>query len=133
MASGGLGWALPAAVGVALAERRRVLCLIGDGSAMYSFQALWTARQHEVPLTVVVLNNGCYGAMLAFSRLMKTTEPPGVRLPNLAFDALAHAFDVECVSAGRSGDIYPALQQALAKVGPSLVNITIDPEGGDVY
>jgi Thiamine pyrophosphate enzyme, C-terminal TPP binding domain/Peptidase dimerisation domain len=50
MASGGLGWGLPAAVGVALAEKQPVVCLIGDGSAMYSIQALWTAVQEKLPM-----------------------------------------------------------------------------------
>ena len=46
MDSGGLGWGLPAAVGVALAKpQARVIALVGDGSAMYSIQALWSAAQ----------------------------------------------------------------------------------------
>ena len=55
MASGGLGYSLPAAVGMALGRPGvRTVCLIGDGSAMYSIQALWTAAQRKLPLTVVV-------------------------------------------------------------------------------
>ena len=58
MASGGLGFGLPAAVGIALGRPGiRTVCLIGDGSAMYSIQALWTAAQRKLPLTVVVINN----------------------------------------------------------------------------
>jgi benzoylformate decarboxylase len=72
MASGGLGYSLPAAVGVSLAKPgRRVVCLIGDGSMMYSPQALWTAVQHRLPLTIVVINNGGYGAMRCFSRVLQ--------------------------------------------------------------
>ena len=53
MASGGLGYSLPAAVGMALGRSTgRTVCLIGDGSAMYSIQALWTAAQRKLPLTV---------------------------------------------------------------------------------
>ena len=49
-ASGGLGWALPAAVGIGLARpERRVVCLLGDGSSLYSIQALWTAAEHRAP------------------------------------------------------------------------------------
>jgi len=63
MASGGLGYGLPAAVGMALGRPGiRTVCLIGDGSAMYSIQALWTAAQRKLPLTVVVINNSGYGA-----------------------------------------------------------------------
>lgn len=61
MASGGIGWGLPASVGVSLANPKRpVLCYSGDGSAMYSIQSLWTAAHHNLPLTVVLLNNGGY-------------------------------------------------------------------------
>src|SRR5262249_60560355 len=58
MASGGLGYSLPAAIGMALGRgERRTVCLIGDGSAMYSIQALWTAAQRKLPLTVGGVNN----------------------------------------------------------------------------
>src|SRR5215467_10598291 len=61
LASGGIGWGLPAAVGVSLANPDRpVVCYSGDGSAMYSIQALWTAAHHKLPLTVVIANNGGY-------------------------------------------------------------------------
>src|SRR6185503_8132238 len=68
MSSGGLGFALPAAVGMAFGRNEgRTVCLIGDGSAMYSIQALWTAAQRKLPLTIVVINNSGYGAMRSFS------------------------------------------------------------------
>ena len=61
LASGGIGWGLPASVGVSLANPERpVVCFSGDGSAMYSIQALWTAAHHKLPLTVVIVNNGGY-------------------------------------------------------------------------
>ena len=61
LASGGIGWGLPAAVGVALAQAPRpVCCYSGDGSAMYSIQALWTAAHHKLPITYVIANNGGY-------------------------------------------------------------------------
>src|SRR5260370_24025873 len=61
LGSGGVGWGLPACVGVSMANRDRpVVCFSGDGSAMYSIQALWTAAHHKLPLTVVISNNGGY-------------------------------------------------------------------------
>ena len=61
LASGGIGWGLPASVGVSLANPDRpVVCFSGDGSAMYSIQALWTAAHHKLPLNVVICNNGGY-------------------------------------------------------------------------
>src|SRR5262249_19446340 len=61
LASGGIGWAVPAAVGIALAQApRQVLCYSGDGSAMYTIQALWTAAHLKLPITYVIANNGGY-------------------------------------------------------------------------
>src|ERR1700722_11492321 len=77
MASGGLGYGLPASVGIALGHpQRRTGCLIGDGSAEYSFQALWTAAQRKLPLTIVVINNAGYGAMRSFSQVMQVRNVP---------------------------------------------------------
>jgi benzoylformate decarboxylase len=79
MASAGLGWGLPAAVGLALGRpERRTVCMIGDGAAMYSIQALWTAAQQQLPLTVVVINNFGYGAMRSFSQVMQVRNVPGL-------------------------------------------------------
>jgi benzoylformate decarboxylase len=61
LASGGIGWGVPASVGVSLANPHRlVVCYSGDGSAMYSIQAVWTAAHHKLPLSVVIINNGGY-------------------------------------------------------------------------
>ena len=61
LASGGIGWGLPASVGVSLANPERpVVCYSGDGSSMYSIQSLWTAANHKLPLTFVIVNNGGY-------------------------------------------------------------------------
>ena len=59
--SGGIGWGIAAAVGVQIAEpRRRVVAVIGDGSAMYSIQALWSAANQKLPMTFLICNNGGY-------------------------------------------------------------------------
>ena len=90
MASGGLGYSLPAAVGMALGRPGiRTVCLIGDGSAMYSIQALWTAAQRKLPLTVVVINNAGYGAMRSFSQVMQVRNVPGLDLPGIDFVKIA--------------------------------------------
>src|SRR5579871_3457182 len=87
MASGGLGHSLPAAVGIALARpKARTVCLIGDGSAMYSIQALWTAAQRKLPLTVIVINNQGYGAMRSFSQVMQVRNVPGLDMPGIDLD-----------------------------------------------
>ena len=96
-ASGGLGWALPAAVGYALAERdagrdRPVLCILGDGAANYSIQTLYTAAQHRLPVVFLVLNNGEYGILKAFADQQHTPGVPGTDLPGLDFVALATGY-----------------------------------------
>lgn len=133
MASGGLGWGMPAAVGVAMATGRRVACLVGDGSAMYSLQAMWTAAQAKLPITFIVLNNRGYGAMLAFSRLMQAPEPPGVRLPGIGFPALAESFGLPAFSVTGAGDLHLSLKTAMSRPGPSLVEVTLQAEAGDIY
>ena len=96
MTSGGLGYGLPAAVGMALARPDvRTVCLIGDGSAMYSIQALWTAAQRKLPLTVVVINNAGYGAMRSFSQVMQVRHVPGLDLPGLDFVRIAEGMGCE--------------------------------------
>ncbi|HKD28781.1 MAG TPA: thiamine pyrophosphate-binding protein [Xanthobacteraceae bacterium] len=58
---GGIGWGLPAAIGVKLAlPHRPVVALVGDGSAMYTVQALWTAAHYRIPVVFVILNNTSY-------------------------------------------------------------------------
>jgi benzoylformate decarboxylase len=79
-ASGGLGYGMPAAVGVALGSPgRRVICLLGDGSSLYSIQALWTAVQQRLAISFVVLNNGAYAALKAFGRGLGLDRPSGYR------------------------------------------------------
>ena len=62
MASGGIGWAVPAACGILSAFKNRdVIAIIGDGSSMYSIQALWTAANQKLPVTFIICDNGGYG------------------------------------------------------------------------
>ncbi len=127
MASGGLGYSLPGAVGIALARPgRRVVCLIGDGSMMYSPQALWTAVQHRLQLTVVVINNEGYGAMRSFSQVLQVRDVPGIDLPGLDFVSLARGMGCPGVKVTRSEDLDAALAEALRADGPMLVEVVVD-------
>ncbi|WP_315787042.1 MULTISPECIES: benzoylformate decarboxylase [unclassified Bradyrhizobium] len=127
MASGGLGYSLPAAVGIALGRNAgRTVCLIGDGSAMYSLQALWTAAQRRLPMTVVVINNSGYGAMRSFSQVMQVRNVPGLDLPGLDFVKLAEGMGCDAVRVSRSADLAAALARALAHDGTSLVEVMVD-------
>ena len=127
MASGGLGFSLPAAVGVALGRpQRRTVCLIGDGSAMYSIQALWTAAQRKLPLTVIIINNAGYGAMRSFSQVMQVRNVPGLDLPGIDFVKIAQGLGCDAVRVGKSAELAPALQRGLAHPGTSLIEVIVD-------
>jgi len=121
-ASGGLGYGLPAAVGVALARPgRKVIALLGDGSAMYSIQGLWSAAQLALPVAFVIVNNRSYRALNEFAPHFGVARPPGTSLPNLDFCALARAQGVEGVRITRCAELDAALRRAFAATGPLLV------------
>jgi benzoylformate decarboxylase len=126
-ASGGLGHSLPAAVGVALArpEGRRVIGLFGDGSAMYSIQALWSAADLKLPMTVVIVNNGGYAALSEFSAHFNITALVGTRLPGIDFVGLARSLGCEATRVECSQELAPALRTALQSEGPSLVDVKV--------
>jgi benzoylformate decarboxylase len=127
MSSGGLGHSLPASVGMALGyPDRRTVCLIGDGSAMYSIQALWTAAQRKLPLTVVVINNSGYGAMRSFSQVMQVRNVPGLDLPGLDFVKLAEGMGAHAVRVSKSSELAGAFAASLQHPGVSLVEVIVD-------
>jgi benzoylformate decarboxylase len=127
MASGGLGFGLPAAVGMALGRPDvRTVCLIGDGSAMYSIQALWTAAQRKLPLTVVVINNSGYGAMRSFSQVMQVRNVPGLELPDIDFVKIAEGMGCDAVRVSKSSELTGALKRGLAHKGVSLIEVMVD-------
>jgi benzoylformate decarboxylase len=127
MASGGLGFGLPASVGMALGRPdRRTVCLIGDGSAMYSIQALWTAAQRKLPLTVVVINNAGYGAMRSFSQVMQVRNVPGLDLPGIDFVRIAEGLGCDAVRVTKSSELASALKRGLAQDGVGLIEVIVD-------
>jgi benzoylformate decarboxylase len=129
MCSGGLGWGLPAAAGVALGKPgARVIALIGDGSAMYAIQALWSAAQIGLPMTTVILRNRRYGALHEFARLFgyePDEQVPGTDLPDLDFIGLAAAQGVRGLRVEHADQLRAALTQALESTAPMLVEVEI--------
>ena len=127
MTSGGLGFSLPASVGMALGRPGiRTVCLIGDGSAMYSIQVLWTAAQRKLPLTVVVINNSGYGAMRSFSQVMQVRNVPGLDLPGIEFVKIAEGMGCDAVRVAKASELAPALTRAMSYDGVSLVEVMVD-------
>jgi benzoylformate decarboxylase len=125
-ASGGLGYSLPAAVGVSLARpERRVIALIGDGSAMYSIQGLWSAAELEASVSFVIVNNGSYRALEQFAPHFGLRNLPGTRLAHLDFCALARAQGLQAVRIARAADLDGALSTAFATAGSSLLEVCV--------
>ena len=126
-ASGGLGFALPAAVGVALGNpARRVICLLGDGSSLYSIQALWTAAQHDLAIAFVILNNRGYAALKALGQDMDVDKPPGVDLPGVGFAELAAGFGCAARTVTRANELDAALRWALDTPRPTLIDVSME-------
>ncbi len=125
-ASGGLGFATAAAVGVSLAEPdRRTICLVGDGSSLYTIQALWTAAQLRLNLTYIILNNTGYEALKSIARRMNAPAV-GADLPGMDFISIAKGFGLSA-SRAETGSIFETqLEAALKANGPNLVEAVVD-------
>ncbi|VCU68593.1 Benzoylformate decarboxylase [Pigmentiphaga humi] len=129
MCSGGLGYSMPAAVGVALARpQAKVIGLIGDGSSMYSIQALWSAAQLKLPITFIILNNRRYAALREFAPTFGFKPEDalaGTDLPDLDFVSLARGHGCQAVRVSDPASLRDALREALASPVPILVDVEI--------
>ena len=129
MASGGLGWGVPATVGVALGRPdAKVIGLIGDGSSMYSIQGLWSAAQLRLPITFVILKNRRYAALQDFAEVFDYAPgetPQGTDLPDIDFVALARGQGVDAVRVEQAAELHDVLTRALRSSGPMLVEIEV--------
>ncbi|KKK04494.1 benzoylformate decarboxylase [Micromonospora sp. HK10] len=133
MASGGLGFGLPAAVGIALAERdsgrnRPVVAVIGDGSFHYSVQALWTAAQLRLPLPVLVPVNQQYAILKAFAELKHAPGVPALDLPGLDVTAIARGYGCASRVVESPDALGPALRAALAADRPTVLPAPISTD-----
>ncbi|TMM00243.1 MAG: benzoylformate decarboxylase [Actinobacteria bacterium] len=125
---GGLGFGLPAAIGVQLAQRDRpVVCVLGEGSAQYAIQALWTAVAYDIPLTVLVVNNAEYSILKWFAGLESVSGAPGLDLPRLDVAGVAEGYGMRTRRAGTPAELRDALAEALASSAPELVEAPIAP------
>ncbi len=132
-ASGGLGWNLPASVGVALAERvsgrnRPVIAVIGDGSFQYSVQSIWSAAQLRLPMLMVVMRNEQYGILKSFAALEKTPAVPGLDLPGFDCVSIAKGYGCDAIRVVTLDGISEAVVQAWSKEVPTVLEVAIIPE-----
>ncbi len=125
-ASGAIGHGLPAAVGQALGRPGdRVIAVIGDGSAMYSIQALWSAAELDLPLTVIIVNNHGYVTVDRFAERYGMSKPPGTVLGGLDFTLLARAQGCAAARVERPAELAAVLRRALASPAPFLVEVLV--------
>ena len=130
LASGGIGFALAGAVGIQIAlPDRPVVAVIGDGSAMFSIQALWTAANLELPITYVIVNNRSYRILK--ERLVAFHDNDrfigmDFQSPQLDFVGLATSMGVSARRVERASDVAPALLDAIASERPVLLDVAVD-------
>ncbi|MGO9543286.1 MAG: benzoylformate decarboxylase [Rhodomicrobium sp.] len=129
-ASGGLGWNAPAAVGIALAQKklgtgRPVIAMIGDGSLQYSVQCLATAAQQKLKVIYIIPCNGEYAILKEFAELENTPNVPGLDLPPLDIVSTAKGFGCAAVEAPTKEEIKRAFSKALETDGPTVIVIPV--------
>ncbi len=133
LASGGIGFAIAGAIGIQLAQPHRpLLAIIGDGSAMYSIQALWTAAHLGLPITYIICNNRSYRILkerlLAFKGMAATNQSfTGMDFhdPPIDFVALAQSMGVPARRITELDAFLPALKEALDHEGPDLLDVAV--------
>jgi benzoylformate decarboxylase len=131
---GGIGWSVPGSIGIKLAlPDRPVVVLVGDGSAMYTCQSLWTAAHDKIAVTVVVINNRSYRILK--QRLFnqrgaaaQTDTYVGMELvdPPIDYCGLARSLGVEAVHATTLAEVSEALQRGVAGKKPLLIEAMVD-------
>lgn len=135
MRGGGIGWGMAAAVGVKLAQPERpVVALIGDGSALYSYQALWTAANQKLQgLVYVILNNSSYRILKQRTRALRSAADKtkaflamDIDQPAVDYTALSRSFGLEARIITEFAEIRPALEWGLSADRPVVIDIKLD-------
>ncbi len=127
--SGAMGYGVPAAVAAkAVLPDRTVICIAGDGDFLMSGQELATAVQHELPIVVLVVDNGMYGTIRMHQERRFPGRVVGTDLVNPDFAAYARAFGALGESVVRTDEFPAALERALGAGKPALLSLCVDPE-----
>lgn len=135
MRGGGIGWGMAAAVGVKLAHPERpMVALVGDGSALYSYQALWTAANQKLGGTVfIILNNSSYRILKQRTRAQRAPEDKGnpflamdLDQPAVDYVSLSKSFGIEARIVTEITEIPSAIEWGLAANAPVLIDIKLD-------
>ena len=137
---GGIGQGLPSAVGIKIAyPDRPVIAISGDGSALYTIQALWTAAHHQVAVVFLILNNGAYRIlklnMNTYRRMAELDQDRGyphldLANPPVDFVSTAAGLGVDGRRVEKVEDVAPAVEAAFATGRPYLLDVVIDGSVG---
>jgi acetolactate synthase-1/2/3 large subunit len=127
--SGAMGYGIPAAIAAKVVHpSRTVVCVSGDGDFLMSGHELAAAVQEELPIIVLVVNNGMYGTIRMHQERLFPGRVVGTDLVNPDFVAWAHAFGAYGELVLRSEDFPDAFERALAEQRPALLELRVDPE-----
>jgi len=131
-AMGMLGFALPAAIGLRMAQPDRpVLTVVGDGSSLYQIQAVWSAARYGAGVLFIVLSNGGYAIM---DRLAERNGGPGPwpRIDGVDVGAIARGFGCDAVRIETYAELLERLDAALATLAardaPLLLEVVVAPD-----
>ena len=135
LTGGSIGWGLPASVGAAIAcPDRKVVCLEGDGSAMYTIQSLWTMAREHLDVTVVIFNNSKYSVLeMEFARTGARGGKPGPNAasvldiggPDMDFVAIATGMGVSASRATTAEEFNAQFAAAIRAKGPRLIDAVV--------
>jgi acetolactate synthase-1/2/3 large subunit len=132
LSSGGLGtmgFALPAAIGAQMARPdQQVWVTVGDGGFQMNIQELATVVQEKLPIKIAVLNNGYLGMVRQWQQLFFEGRYSGTPLLGPDFAKVAEAYGIPGHTVREKGGVAPAIEQALATAGPTLLNFIVEQE-----
>lgn len=130
---GSIGWGLPGALGVKLASPDRpVVCVSGDGSALWSIQALWTAAHYDIPVTFIICANACYQQVRNMKGLLMGEKARGRYLgtslgrPQNDFCKIAEGMGIQAQRVEKPQELKAALQRAFGSLRPNLVEVDME-------
>jgi benzoylformate decarboxylase len=130
---GGIGWGLPASIGVKVAlPDRPVICLSGDGSAMYTIQGLWTAARYKIGVVFVIFNNTSYRilkqrvfAQRGYAAQLDTYVGMELNNPAIDYVGLARALGIAAERAKTVHDATDLIAKGLKAGAPMLIDVEL--------
>ncbi len=130
LASGGIGWAVSGAIGVALANPdKTIIAIIGDGSSMYGIQSLWTAAHYKLPIIYVIANNQSYRIIKErLEAFHKNTHFVGMDFdkPKIDFLKLSNSLGINSETVSNPKSLDKVFKKAFKYKKPYLLNVLVD-------